>query len=47
MWCAAGIYNYLSHLCAKGLLESNFDNTVRPIDKISHFQEFAPNFTYS
>ena len=34
------INNYMRHLCAKGLLDSNFNNTV--IDKISHFQEIAP-----
>ena len=25
MWCAADNHNYLCHICAKGLLDSNFD----------------------
>ena len=45
MWCAAGSHSYMSHLCAKAVLDSNFDYAV--IDKISNFQEIAPNFTYS
>ena len=24
MWCAVGNHNYMSHICAKGLLDSNF-----------------------
>ena len=35
----------MSHVCAKGFLNSNFNYTV--IDKISNFQKFAPNFIYS
>ena len=35
----------MSHLCAKGFKNSNFNYAV--IDKISKFQEIAPNFRYS
>ena len=45
MGCAAGNYNYMSHTYAKGFLDSNLNYAV--IDKISNFQEIAPNFTYS
>ena len=45
MWCATNNHNYMCHICAKRLLDSNFDLAV--IDKISNFQEIAPNFTYS
>ena len=45
MWCAVDNHNYIRHICAKGFLDSNFDKVV--IDKISHFHEIAPNFTYS
>ena len=45
MWCAAGNHNYMSNICAKGFLDSNFDYAV--VDKISIFQEIAPHFTYS
>ena len=37
--------DYLQHVCAKEFLDSNFNWAV--IDKISNFQEIAPNFTYS
>ena len=45
MLCAAGNHNYMSHICAEGFINSNFNYAV--IDKISNFQEIAPNFTYS
>ena len=45
MWCAVGNHDYMSLICAKGLLDSNFNYAV--IDKISNFQEIAPNFTFS
>ena len=47
MWCAANNYNHgdSCHTCAKGLLDSNFNQAV--INKISIFHEIAPNFTYS
>ena len=45
MWCEAGNHNYMSHICAKGFLDSNLNYAV--INKISNFQEIAPNFTYS
>ena len=45
MWCTAGNHNYVSHICAKGFLDSNFNYAVT--DKISNFQEIVPNFTYS
>ena len=35
----------MCHICAKGFLDSNFNEAV--IDKISNFQEIAQNFTYS
>ena len=47
MWCGADNYNYMCHIhvCAKGFLDSNFNEAV--IDKISIFHKIAPNFTYS
>ena len=44
MWCVAGNHNYISHICAKGFLNLSLNYTV--IDKISNFQEIAPNFIY-
>ena len=44
MWCAAGNHNYMSHVCAKGFLDLNFNQAV--IDKISNLLEIAQNFTY-
>ena len=38
-------HSYMCHICAKGFLDSNFNEAV--IDKISIFHEIAPNFTYS
>ena len=35
----------MSHTCAKGFLDSNFNEAV--IDKISIFHEIAPYFAYS
>ena len=45
MWCVVINYNHMRHICANGFLVSNFNLAV--IDKISIFQEIAPNFTYS
>ena len=47
MWFAVGNHDYMSHICAKKcfFFDSNLSYTV--IDKISNFQEIAPNFTYS
>ena len=45
MWRAADIHNNICHICAKEFLDSNFNQAS--IDKISHFPEIAPNFTYS
>ena len=44
MWCASDNQSNMCHVCAKELLDSNFNQAV--IDKISIFQEIAPNFTY-
>ena len=44
MLCAADNYNDMFHICAKGFLDSNFNQAV--IDKISNFHEIDPNFTY-
>ena len=41
MWCTAGNDNNMSHISAKGFLDSNFIYAV--IGKISNFQETAPN----
>ena len=38
---AADNHNYMCHIWAKGFLDSNFNQVV--IDKISNFQEIAPN----
>ena len=43
MWCAADNHNYMCHICAKGILDLNFNKAG--IDKISNFHEIAPNFT--
>ena len=45
MWCASDNYNNMCHICAKELLDANFNQAV--IYKISIFNEIAPNFTYS
>ena len=45
MWCAADNVKITCYICAKELLDSNFNQAV--IDKISNFNEIAPNFTYS
>ena len=47
MWCAAYNHNYMCHIRAKGFLDSNFNLALAVIDKISNFQEIAPNFTFS
>ena len=39
MWCSAGYHNYMSHECAKGILDSNFNYVV--IDKTSNSLEIA------
>ena len=48
MCCASNNHNYMCHTCAKEFLNSSF-NTVNKavIDKISNFQDIAPNFTFS
>ena len=45
MWCAADNHNYMYFIWAKGFLDTNFNQAF--IDKLSNFQEIAPNFTYS
>ena len=45
MWCVADNHNYMCDICAKGLLDSSFNQAV--IGKISNFHEIAANFTYS
>ena len=45
MWGGTGSHNYMSHICAKGILDSSLDYAV--IDKISNFQEIASNVTFS
>ena len=44
MCYAAANHNYMCHTCAKEFLNSNFNEAV--IDKISIFNEIAPNSTY-
>ena len=44
MWCAADNHNYMCHIYAKGVLDSNFIQAV--IYKISNFHKIAPNSTY-
>ena len=34
----------MNHVCAEGVLDSNFNEAI--IDKISIFHDIAPNFTY-
>ena len=38
MWCAADNNNYMCHICAKGILDSNFNYAV--INKISNYQAY-------
>ena len=45
IWCATDKHSYTCHVCAKGFLDSNFNEAV--IDKVSNFHEIAPKFTYS
>ena len=45
LWCATDNHNDTSHTCAKGVLDSNFNQAV--VKKISNFHEIALNFTYS
>ena len=45
MCCASNNHNYICHTCAKEFLNSTFNLAV--IDKISNFNEIAPNFTFS
>ena len=45
MWCPVVNHNHMRHICAKGFLDSNFNQAI--IEKISFFHEIAPNFTYS
>ena len=42
--CDTYNHNYMCHICAKGYLDSNLNKAV--IDKVSNFNEIAPNFTY-
>ena len=44
MWCASDNHNDMHYICAKELLDSNFNYAV--IYKISFFMENTPNFTY-
>ena len=45
-WCAVHDHNYyMCHICAKGFLDSNFNQAI--LDKISDFHKIAPNFTFS
>ena len=39
MLCAADNHNYMCHICAKGFLDSDFNEAL--INKISNFQELA------
>ena len=43
MWCAVDNHNSMCLICAKGFLDSNFNEAV--IDEKSLFHEFALNFT--
>ena len=45
MWCAVVNHNHMRHICAKEFLDMNFNKAV--FDKMSIFDEIAPNFTYS
>ena len=45
MYCASDNHNFVYHTCAKEFLNSSFNHAV--IDKISHFHDIAPNFTFS
>ena len=45
MCCASDNHNYMCHTWAKEFLNSSFNSAV--IDKISNFQDIAPNFTFS
>ena len=45
MCCASDNCKYMCHTFAKEFLNSNFNEAV--IDKISIFQDIAPNFTFS
>ena len=40
MWCASDNHNNMCHICAKELLDSNFNQAV--FNKISIFNESAP-----
>ena len=42
MWCAAGNHNNMSHICAKGFLDSTFDYAV--IEKNFKFSRNCPKF---
>ena len=45
IWCVEDNHNNMSNMCAIEYLDSNFYKAV--INKISTFQEIAPNVTYS
>ena len=42
--CNADNHDYICHIRAKGFVDSDINEAV--IDKISNFQEIAPNFTF-
>ena len=42
MWCAADYHNNMRHICAKELIDSNFNLAV--IFKISDFNDDCPKF---
>ena len=42
MWCAEDNHSYMCHICAKGFLDSNFNEAV--IDKNIHFSRKCPKF---
>ena len=44
IWYAEDNHSYMCHICAKGFLDSNFNEAI--IDIISIFHEIAPNYTY-
>ena len=44
MWCVSDNHSNMCHICAKELLDSNFNEAV--IDKIPIFQEIGQNFIH-
>ena len=45
MWGASDNHNNMCHICAKELLDSNFNQSI--IYKITILTKLPPNFTYS